>query len=55
MWKRVIYRRVRRHTTMPEAAQERPPSAIVMFLKANWKWLVIVVAAVALIMMVASD
>jgi hypothetical protein len=31
------------------------PSALVMFLKANWKWLLIVVAAAAFIMLVASD
>ncbi len=34
---------------------ERRPSAILMFLKANWKWLVIVVAAAILIMIVGSD
>ena len=33
----------------------RHPSALLMFLKANWKWLVIVVAAAVFIMMIASD
>ncbi len=40
---------------MAEPPQDRPSSAIVMFLKANWKWLVIVIAAAVLVMMVASD
>lgn len=40
---------------MPNAPRSRPPSAVVLFLKANWKWLVIVIAAAVLIMMVASD
>ncbi len=34
---------------------ERPPSALLLFLKANWKWLLIVIAAAVLIMMVAGD
>ncbi len=40
---------------MAEPPRDPPSSAIVMFLKANWKWLVIVVAAAVLVMMVASD
>ncbi len=40
---------------MQEPTRERRPSAIVMFLKANWKWLLIVIAAAVFIMMVASD
>lgn len=39
--------------TRPNA--DRPPSAFVLFLKANWKWLLIVVAAAVFIMIVASD
>ena len=34
---------------------ERTPSALVLFLKANWKWLLVVIAAAALVMLVASD
>ncbi len=33
----------------------RPPSAVLLFLRTNWKWVVIVVAAAIFIMMVASD
>ncbi len=54
-WKRVIYRRGRPPPPMQEPSRGRPPSAIVMFLKANWKWLLIVIAAAVFIMMVASD
>ncbi len=54
-WKRVIYRRRGPRTRMQEPTRDRRPSAIVMFLKANWKWLLIVIAAAVFIMMVASD
>ncbi|HYM39425.1 MAG TPA: hypothetical protein VEY12_04670 [Thermoplasmata archaeon] len=40
---------------MAAAPAERTPSAILLFLRKNWKWLVIVVAAAVLVMMVASD
>lgn len=40
---------------MAESSRERPPSAVLLFLKANWKWLVIVIAAAVLVMLVASD
>lgn len=55
MSKRVIYRGRRARSSMTEPPRQRPPSAVVLFLRANWKWLVIVIAAVVLIMMVASD
>lgn len=54
-WKRVFYIDGRLQPPMPEPTADRPPSALVMFLKANWKWLVIVVAAAIVVMMVASD
>ncbi len=34
---------------------ERPPSALLGFLRKNWKWLVVVLVVAALVMMVASD
>ncbi len=40
---------------MAAQPSERTPSALVLFLKANWKWLVVVIAAAVLVMMVASD
>ncbi len=40
---------------MSKPSGEHPSSAVVLFLKANWKWLVIVIAAAVLVMMVASD
>lgn len=40
---------------MTRLAADRRPSALVLFLKANWKWLLIVVAAAVFVMMVASD
>ncbi len=49
-----MYRRLRR-PTMAETPGERRPSAILMFLRANWKWVLLVVAAAVFIMMVASD
>ncbi len=35
--------------------RERRPSAILMFLKANWKWVILVVVVAVFVMMVASD
>jgi len=40
---------------MAGSPAERRPSAIAMFLKANWKWVILVVAVAVFIMMVASD
>ncbi len=40
---------------MAEPPQDRPSSALVMFLKANWKWVLLVVAVAVFVMMVASD
>lgn len=40
---------------MAAPSPERSPSAVLLFLKANWKWLVIVIAAAVLVMLVASD
>ncbi len=40
---------------MPETPAARRPSAVLLFLRANWKWVLIVVAAAVFIMMVASD
>lgn len=40
---------------MTEPSAARPPSALVLFLKANWKWLIVVIAVAVLVMMVASD
>ncbi len=34
---------------------ERPPSALLMFLRANWKWVLLVLAVAVFVMMVASD
>ena len=33
----------------------RPPSAILLFIRKNWKWLILVAAAAVFVMMVASD
>ncbi len=40
---------------MADSPEGRRPSAVVMFLKANWKWVLLVVAVAVLVMMVASD
>jgi len=40
---------------MAARSEPRPPSAVVLFLRQNWKWLLIVVAAAIFVMMVASD
>lgn len=49
-----MYRRLRR-CSVAETPAERRPSALLMFFKANWKWVLLVVAAAVFIMMVASD
>jgi hypothetical protein len=33
----------------------RPPSALLLFLRKNWKWLIVVVVVAVFVMMVASD
>ena len=33
----------------------RTPSALVLFLRNNWRWLVVVVVVAVFVMMVASD
>lgn len=40
---------------MAESPAERRPSAILLFFKANWKWVLIVVAVAVFVMIVASD
>lgn len=40
---------------MAGSPSSRRPSAILMFLKANWKWVLLVVAVAIFVMMVASD
>lgn len=40
---------------MAAAPDSKPPSAFLLFLRKNWKWLVVVVAVAAFVMMVASD
>lgn len=44
---------VRGRMAAPRAA--RPPSAVLLFLRANWKWVVIVLAAAAVVMVFAKD
>ncbi len=34
---------------------ERRPSAVLMFIRANWKWILMVIVAAVVVMMVASD
>lgn len=40
---------------MASADDARPPSALVLFLRKNWKWLVVVLVVAVFVMMVASD
>ncbi len=40
---------------MATAPATRPPSALVLFLRKNWKWLIVVVVVAVFVMMVASD
>jgi len=40
---------------MATPSQGRPPSVLVLFVRKNWKWLLIVVAVAVFVMMVASD
>lgn len=40
---------------MTAQAQARPPSALRLFLRKNWKWLIVVVVVAVFVMMVASD
>ena len=40
---------------MAPSPAERRPSAIILFLKANWKWVLLVLAVAVFVMIVASD
>jgi len=40
---------------MAARSELRPPSVLALFLRKNWKWLLIVVAVAVFVMMVASD
>jgi len=40
---------------MAARPEVQPPSVLVLFLRKNWKWLLLVVAVAVFVMMVASD
>ncbi len=53
--KRVIYPPGRLRRRMSRTTAGRPPSALVLFLRKNWKWLIVVVVVAVFVMLVASD
>ncbi len=40
---------------MATAPEGKAPSALMLFLRKNWKWLILVVAAAVFVVLVASD
>lgn len=53
--KRVIYSARRPRVCMTTVPADSSPSALLLFLRKNWKWLIVVVVVAVFVMMVASD